>query len=71
MELEAGAEEVEGPLDLPVLPVHLGQGREGEPLRVLGVSALELLDLAKCHPGPGLSRFESGSGDDALKGCGE
>ena len=65
MDLEAGAEEFEGALNLPVLAMHLGERRKREALGVLGVPALELLDLAKCHPGPGLSWYGSGSGDAA------
>ena len=59
VERQARAEQVERPLHLAVLPVDFGERGEGQSLRVLGVSALELLDLAKCHPGPGFSRCES------------
>ena len=69
VERQAGSEQVEGPLNLAVLPVHFGEGGEGESLRVLGVSTLELLDLAKCHPDPGLSRCESGVGGRRPSRC--
>jgi hypothetical protein len=70
MVLEAGGEQVEGPLNLAVLPVHLGEGGKGQSLRVLGVSTLELLDLAKCHPDPGLWRCGSGGRGRRPHWCG-
>ncbi len=62
MVLETQIEQLERPLSLTILPVDFGERGESESLRVLGVPALELLDLAKCHPGPGLSDVWNGVG---------
>jgi hypothetical protein len=35
--------------------VHFGERGEGQAVRILGVPALEFLDLAKCHPDPGVA----------------
>ena len=50
MERQAGPEQLERPGDVPVLPMHLGERRERQALGVFGVPALQLFDLAKCHP---------------------
>ena len=55
MQLEPGPQQLQRARHVAVLAVDLGQGRECESLGVLGVTALEFLDLAKCHPGPGFS----------------
>jgi hypothetical protein len=52
MPLQALAEQRHRALELALLPIGVGQGREQAPPRVLGVAALELLDLAGVrHPG--------------------
>ena len=55
MVLQPGLEQLEGSLHITVLAVHFGERGEGQAVRILGVPALEFLDLAKCHPDPGVA----------------
>jgi hypothetical protein len=57
MQLEPDPEELESTSDVAVLAVDLGQGREGEPVRILGVPALQFFDFARGHRIP-VSRSE-------------
>jgi hypothetical protein len=48
---QAGPKQLERPGVVPVLPMHLRERRKRQALGVFGVPALQLFDLAKCHPG--------------------
>ena len=68
---EAGPEQLERPGDVPVLPMHLGKRRERQALGVFGVPALQLFDLAKCHPGSAFRGSEVPWGKRDRLACGE
>src|SRR4051812_25245457 len=49
MQLETGAEQLECAPDISVLPVDFGKWGEGQPLRILGIPALQLFDFSCAH----------------------
>jgi hypothetical protein len=57
VQLQTNPQQFEGTSQVAILTVDLGQRREREPVRILGVPALQFIDFARGHRIPG-SRSE-------------